>query len=95
MYNGILCSGNLVQFPLLNETKIYTLSCLDFRKRTFFKTITILVPRQWSEIEIDGIAINETHDKSDVVIDHPEPGQDHTPFTVKQRHAETSDITRD
>ena len=32
---------------------------------------------------MDGNAIDETHDKSDILIDHPESGQDHTPFTVK------------
>ena len=53
------------------------------RQRAFFKNITILVPHTWREIEIDGSAIDETHDKSDILIDHPESGQDHTPFTVK------------
>ncbi len=52
------------------------------RQRAFFESITILVPQHWTTVQA-GIAVNETHDSSEIVIDHPESGQDDSPFTVK------------
>ena len=56
-----------------------------FRRRAFFKEITILVPKTWSyKSEYEQLTL-ESHDKSDIVVDIPNKLLNHgdKPFVIK------------
>ena len=72
-----------VNLTLLPPVMMSIFSFLSIRRRAYFHNITILLPSSWPADPSYEPIKGETPDKSDIVIDTPEEGHGHRPYTVE------------